>query len=217
MELFFIAGSPFSWRIQLAFAIHGIDYVPRQLQASEGEHKQPDYLALNPRGTVPTIRDEAFVLRESLAILVYLNGKYSWQLFGTSPSEQGQIWQETIEIENVVASPILDFGLPILLGELDEHRDRVLASAKLLETELSRLNSKLGQQSWLVGDRLSAAEIVAYPLMRFLDRVGGREQAASLELDMFPLQGKYPHIETWSQRLEALPGVKDTYPPNWRD
>src|SRR5215468_5016296 len=42
-----------------------------------GKNKEPDYLAKNPNGLVPTLEeDDGFVLWESNAIVRYLAGKY---------------------------------------------------------------------------------------------------------------------------------------------
>ena len=40
------------------------------------EHKTAEFLALNPRGKVPVIRDGAFTLSESVAILLYLDRRF---------------------------------------------------------------------------------------------------------------------------------------------
>ena len=39
---------------------------------AKGEHKTPEYLAKNPNGEVPAIKDGDFLLGESHAILRYL-------------------------------------------------------------------------------------------------------------------------------------------------
>src|SRR5215472_9703022 len=39
---------------------------------AEGANQRPEYLALNPRGLVPTLKDGPFVLTESTAILEHL-------------------------------------------------------------------------------------------------------------------------------------------------
>jgi glutathione S-transferase len=55
--------------VQLALEVKGVPYVTRILERSKGEHRAPEYLAINPRGRVPTLRDGDTVVCESIAIL----------------------------------------------------------------------------------------------------------------------------------------------------
>jgi glutathione S-transferase len=50
------------------------EFVMIDMQA--GEHRKPEFLALNPMGKVPILMDGNFVLSESGAILLYLAQKY---------------------------------------------------------------------------------------------------------------------------------------------
>jgi len=43
------------------------------LEFSKGEHKGLEFLKPNERGKVPLLKDDDFVLSESLAIMAYLN------------------------------------------------------------------------------------------------------------------------------------------------
>jgi len=215
IELFWISGSPFSWRVQLALALHQIDYVSHRINIDNREQKQPDYLALNPYGKVPVIKEGEFVLRESLAILAYLNTKYSWQLFGSSAAEQGQIWQQICEVEDRTVHFMRKFVRPILLGGLDVKRNEVLAAAEVLSQEFEPIDKILAKQPWLIGDRLTAADISVYPLVKFADRAATREQAAPLNLPSFPLEERFPYIQKWIRQIESLPGAASVYPPHW--
>lgn len=60
----------------LALEVKQLKYTSRLLEASKGENKAPEYLKLNPRGTVPTLKDGDIVVRESLAIMAYLTGNF---------------------------------------------------------------------------------------------------------------------------------------------
>ena len=50
----------------------GLDYTTRPIGSRTGETRTADYLALNPRGKIPTLRHGDLVLTESAAILFYL-------------------------------------------------------------------------------------------------------------------------------------------------
>ena len=43
-----------------------------------------------------------------------------------------------------------------------------------------------------------------------------KEQVKELNLGLLPFDEKYFNLEKWLQKIEEIPGVKDTYPPYWR-
>lgn len=71
MDLYGYYRSTSSYRVRIALALKGLDYqaLPVNLIApSDGEHRQPAYLALNPQGRVPTLRtDDGALLIQSPA------------------------------------------------------------------------------------------------------------------------------------------------------
>jgi len=94
MEIYWISGSPFAWRVLLTAEVKGIPYEGKLLEASKGELKTPEFLAINPLGRVPAIRDGNFTLHESLAIMVYLDRKHpNPPLFGRTAEEAGRIFE----------------------------------------------------------------------------------------------------------------------------
>ena len=53
-----------------------VDFEYVQVDLTKGEHRRPEFLALNPAGKVPVLVDDDFVLNESVAIVLYLAEKY---------------------------------------------------------------------------------------------------------------------------------------------
>lgn len=51
----------------------GVPFEPVMVKLHKGEHLQPPYLAINPRGQVPTLVDGAQVITQVLAIVSYLD------------------------------------------------------------------------------------------------------------------------------------------------
>src|SRR5215212_1227117 len=102
----------------LALECKRVPYESHRMEFSKGEHRSPDFLAINPRGQVPAIRDGSFVLSESSALLAYLERKYPEPpLFGTTPEQHGLVAQALQECALYLDGPAEDFILPIYGGE----------------------------------------------------------------------------------------------------
>jgi glutathione S-transferase len=71
----------------------GQPYELKNIDFDKKEQKTPEYLALNPNGTVPTLEDNGLILFESLAINTYLADKYKPELLGETPEIRGQVHQ----------------------------------------------------------------------------------------------------------------------------
>ena len=72
IELYAMPPSPRAFKA-IAVANHlGIELTIRRLDMLKGDHKTPEYAALNPNQMMPTLKDGDYVLWESNAILQYL-------------------------------------------------------------------------------------------------------------------------------------------------
>lgn len=66
------SGTRVSWALEEL----GVPYEYIQLDGQKGEHRTPQYLAINPQGKVPGLVDGEINLFESGAILLHLGDKY---------------------------------------------------------------------------------------------------------------------------------------------
>jgi glutathione S-transferase len=217
MELYWGSGSPFAWRVMLTLEVKGLAYESKLLEFSKGEHKTPNYLELNPRGKVPTLKDGSFVVYESLAIMSYLDRKYpNPPLFGKTPEETGLIWRALSECESYLVNAGDKVVRPVFFGKGLENVDEIQQAAQTIRQELRVADKILGRSDWLVGGQISAADIGVFPLVQLLLRAASKEAAQPLNLGLLPLAQTYPNIAGWVQRIEALPNYQRTYPPHWR-
>lgn len=215
LEIYWASGSPYAWRVMLAAELKRIPYESKLLEFSKGDLRTPEFLALNPRGKVPVIRDGDFTLGESLAILSYLDRKHPEPpIFGRTPEETGRIWLAIADFESYLREPLTIAGR-WLFGDQPRGPEIDDAQAKVM-AELERFAQRLGRGQWLVGDAPTAADLVWFPSLRFLVRAGARVEARTRELGLFPLAERFPNIGAWIARVEALPGYDRTYPPHWR-
>jgi glutathione S-transferase len=217
IELYWGSGSPFAWRVMLTLELKGLVYESKLLEFSKGEHKTPAYLKLNPRGKVPTLKDGDFVLYESLAIMSYLDRKYPEPpLFGKTSEETGVIWRALIECESYMVSSGDKVVRPIFFGEGLDKVEEIQEAGEAIRRELKIIDERLRSSQWLVGDRISAADIGVFPSVQLLLRAASKEAAQPFNLGLLPLEQNFPNIARWLLRIEGLPNYQRTYPPHWR-
>jgi glutathione S-transferase len=219
IDVYWGSGSPFSWRVLLALEIKGLPYTNHLLQFSRQEHKSPQMLSLNFRGRVPVLKDGDYVVFESLAVLFYLDRKYrNPPLFGRSPEEAGVIMRVICEYQAYAEEHVMKIvnaffarapGQTVLPEDLASSMHAVASEARSIE-------ARLAKSDWVVGESISAADIVIFPSLQILLRVLARPDARELSSRFLPLEVNYPALSRWVERVEALPGYDRTYPPHWR-
>ena len=160
-ELYTIAGAPRPWRALLGLVAKGLPFTARVLEASSKQHKAPAFLALNPRGRVPLLVRDRFVLSESLAILAYLEREHPEPpLFGRTPEQAGQIWEQVMAADHYLREAVRGVVGP-LLGVRAPVTDAVLSeAAKAVRDEFARLEARLERADFLCGDAISAAALL---------------------------------------------------------
>jgi glutathione S-transferase len=226
LEVFWASGSTPAWRVLLTLAVKRAPYESRPIRLTRRDQRRPDFLAVNPRGKVPAIRDGAFTLRESVAIMAYLDRRFpDPPLFGETPEETGLVHRFIAEHESTFRPPMLGIVRPILYGgpgTIAGKEDDIRASAALVRDELGALDEALAGRAWLVGGRLTAADLAIYPNVKLVERAAWRTAlrgtAGRFGLHVLvPVAVHFPAVAEWCLRVEGLPGYDDTFPPTWRD
>lgn len=217
IECYFISGSPPCWTVMLALAVKGLSYEPRRLDNAKREQKSDAFLAVNPRGNVPVLVDGGVTVRETNAILAYLEAAYpDPPLFGGEPAQLADIWQIVCEAGDRLRTPIGDVSRPIFRGRAAAAANDIKTAIQPVYQELSAFEQAVGERPYLCGAELTAADIAVYPALMQLMRCATREDAAQLDLKVAPLERHYPNLAAWAARIETLPGYDRAYPPHWK-
>jgi glutathione S-transferase len=181
-----------------------VEYDFAIVELSAGAHKQPQYLALNPFGVVPTIQDGDLTLFESRAIVKYLAKKYKGQgadLLGNTLAEQALV-EQWCEVEGhsffPPASTILFQTVlrPLRGGATDE---------AVVEINIGKLNKvldiyeeRLSKSKYLAGDFFSLADLQHLPWTQYL-------VTACKKGDLISSR---KHVNAWWENISSRPAWK---------
>ena len=99
LEIIWASGSPYSWSVLLTLEVKKLQYKSTLIELFKGENRTPEFLKMNPRGKVPVLRDGDYFIHESLAVMSYLDRKFSeTALFGDSPHKSAEIMKLMMDI-----------------------------------------------------------------------------------------------------------------------
>jgi len=158
----------------------------------EGEHKRPDYLAINPFGKVPALDDDGFSLFESNAIMKYLCRKAGSALYPDDIQSQARVdqWCDFVAsllgpaygrvYFNRVLAPAL--GAPVSEESLND-------GLRFIGNYLPVVDAEFADSRYIAGDDLSIADLA---LLSVLD------PSELCEVDL----SSYTNLSAWRDGLK---------------
>ena len=163
-----------SYKVRLLASLLDVKLQEIEIDFPGAEHHSPEFLAINPKGTIPTLVNGDHVFTDSAAILIYLAGTYpdagsvgttsSW--WSTNVVEQAHIvdWlaftASSIQLGLGAARSIL-FHNPN--GVSDEATSRRLVEAKTKgQKSLEMLQNRLEKEKWLALGRPTIADVAVF-------------------------------------------------------
>jgi glutathione S-transferase len=202
MAMLTIWGRRSSFNVQKAMWLIGELGIAHEHMPAGGDFgglDTPEFLALNPHGHVPVIRDGATVVWESHAILRYLAAMYGGGRFWPENSAQRAWADQWMDWSQTSLQP--DFLNGVFWGfyRTPEHlRDAraVSASISRCAAHMHLLDRALADRPYLGGEELTLADI---PAGAVLYRYFG------LEIE----RPHVPNVEAWYARLQQRPAYRD--------
>lgn len=196
--------SPFVRRVAVSMKLLDIPFEHRNWSVGKDQEKIREY---NPLGRVPTlVLDDGEVLVESSAILDYLDDSVGPERALVPP--RGERRRKALKLM-VLATGAADKGVAqvyeqVLRPTEKQHAPWLERCREQMQgglQELDKACAALPQGDWLLGGRLTQADITVTAAFTFLS------ETLSLE------SGPYPALAQHSARCEALPEFKATHVP----
>ncbi len=187
-----------AYKAALALELSGLDWEPVFVDFFNGATRTPEFLALNPMGEVPVMEDGDIVLSQSGVIQDYVSSK-SGKLGGRSAEERRQILRWQFWDNHKFSSQI--GGVRFQLNFLPEkHRNPAVTDfmQARLKSAYKVLNRALADREYLVGDRLTIADLSCCGYLYYPEPFGFE-------------RADWPHIDAWLERIAATPGWKHPY------
>lgn len=152
----------------------GAAFEAKKVNIFTGEHRTPDYLAINPRAKVPALRfDDGRVLLESTAILGWIGSAYPERgLLGADPLDRARTIAMCAWFSGTVHPAFARFAHPErLVGDAAGHAALKAQAREVFWTHLREIDAMLADRPWVMGGRFTVADpyaLVFYPWGREL-------------------------------------------------
>ncbi|KAI9048644.1 hypothetical protein LZ554_007475 [Drepanopeziza brunnea f. sp. 'monogermtubi'] len=176
----------------------GTPFELRPVNYFTGEHKSPEYLEINPNGTVPSASDgPGFNITESNAILQYAadlpssnSTYYPKDLRARADINKWLLWEASVWFPSCYTYLVEYVVKPLLKSEVEQ---------SIIDNEAPKwnklagvLDAQLAKTGWLAGDELTIADIaVAAPMHLW--------KASRLPVE------RYGNLQRWMEAVEKLP------------
>ncbi|MEL6793438.1 MAG: glutathione S-transferase family protein [Pseudomonadota bacterium] len=186
----------------------GLAYERLDIGHAYGGTDTPEYLAMNPNGLVPTIRDGDLVMWESSAILRYLAARYGDETFWPAdpairaPLDMWAEWMKTTFV------PAFNLGVfwPVVRTRKAQRDEAAVARAVEKVKPLARmLDDRIGDGPWLAGEAFTFADILTgHSLYRYYTMEIDRAETPALDAYYARLQGRQAFVEHSMVSYDAL-------------
>ena len=197
----YAAGTSNGMRARIALEECGLQYHWHPIDLTKGEHKTPQFLALNPNGQIPVIVDsegpggQKITLSQSSAIMMYCAEKMG-KLIPKDPVKKAAMLEAYMSASTDI-TPM--FGAVNACVRAKDPAPYAAAGDMFkarLKSYFKVWDDKLSKRKYAAGDEVTIADLSLY---------AGYWRTKNA----FPeLVAGMPHLERWGAEIAARPGVQ---------
>jgi glutathione S-transferase len=172
ITLYFAPGTR-ATRIAFLLDELGVPWQKATLDMAQREHKTAEYLALNPNGVVPTLKDGDTVVFESVAIALYLADRYTDKGLAPSPDSplRGRYLSWMVWSMTTLEPPIGELYLERMKPAEQQSATAMAATLERFNAVAQVLDGEL-VGPYLFGDDFSAADVMVGCVLAFAGMLG---------------------------------------------
>jgi glutathione S-transferase len=179
----------------------GAEFELRFVDQENRQHKGAEYLKLNPNGRIPVLVDDDLVLFETVAIALHLADRFPQAGLAPAPGtkERAEFYKWMIHLTNTPQAEFRAWFYP------HEHVSDEAAAPAVKQAAGERLNrmfdvisAQLGEKTWLLGDRFSAADLFLFMLIRWSRNMPRPARTI-------------PNLKALAERVIARPAVQEAF------
>lgn len=231
IELYHAHISTCSQKVRLCLAEKELHWTGHAINFAKGEHLSDDYMALNPNGVVPTLRDEGRIVIDSSVICEYLEEQYpdhGTNLMPATAIERAKVRAWMRYIEEVPTSAIRYPSFNTLFADFFKKRTPLQRQAQIARTPLRK---ELYKQFGETGFSDEAVEASKDRLRQTLERmekalenarwIAGDFSIADIcvlptvirmeDIGLSPLWDDLDKVQNWLARLKKRPSFGKAY------
>ena len=168
--------SPYSRKVRIVLKEKSIEF---ELKVEKVWERRPEFLALNPAGTVPVlVESDDLTISDSYAICEFLDETYPDRpLLGPGPRRRAETrrlvaWFDDKFAREVTTNVLDEKLMRRFLGRGEPDASAIRTGLRNIHYHLEYIGYLVERRTWLAGDELSLADISAGAHISCLDYLG---------------------------------------------
>lgn len=216
IHLFGASGSNNYMRVALMLEEKQLDWQSHSVNLLKYENFEPEYLNINPQGSIPAMIHNGIAIYGSENILKYLEKVFPNPSF-TPHDKENEMWEWVQSATRTHIETAIGYlyskkgGRPVRKDMIETYKKQNPNKLEFMQTrgyhmtkeqvqeveninnaKMQMLDDTLSRNSYILGDKVSVADITWLPDPIFIQAIG---------FDLSP----YPNVQKWIKRMQTRP------------
>jgi glutathione S-transferase len=185
----------------MALLEKGLQWETTWLDLPSGEHKKPEYLAINPVGKVPALIDGGVIVHDSTIINEYLEDKYAETppLLPADPVMRARARAFEDYADAYLMPALIKIFYEVRKPETERDQAKIDQGWSETQTHFRWLDDELSGRDFFA-DAFSLADISFVPPLANLERAG------------FAIPAEFANLNAWWRRMKSRPSFAASWP-----